>query len=184
MAVDVEHFAPNAGAVMAPSQAIVKSKPDAVMIAQGGTVLRAIAPSLAFNGMDPAKVKLLGTGLWNDSTIPREPALSGGWFAAPQPGADANFNAKYKDTYGSAPPQLASLAFDAMSLVALLAPGPAYHRFTQAALLDPNGFAGVSGIFRFQPDGTAQRGLAVLEVTPDGFQVVSPAPTTFQNQGS
>src|SRR6201999_3537503 len=32
--VDVEHFMPNAGAVMAPSQAIIKSNPDAVIIAQ------------------------------------------------------------------------------------------------------------------------------------------------------
>ena len=82
------------------------------------------------------------------------------------------------------PPQLASLAYDAMSLVALLAQGPPYHRFTQAALMDPNGFAGVNGIFRFNPDGTSERGLAVMEVTPDGPVVVSPAPTTFQNKNS
>ena len=63
----------------------------------------------------------------------------------------------------------------------LLAPGPAYHRFTQSALMDPNGFAGVDGIFRFNPDGTSERGLAILEVTPDGFNVVSPAPKTFQS---
>lgn len=182
--VDVEHFTPNAGAVMAPSQAIARSNADAVMIAQGGTVLRAIAPSLAFNGLDPAKVKLLGTGLWHDPTVEREQTLAGGWFAAPEPNADSDFIAKYKDTYGTAPPQLAALAYDATSLVALLAPGTAYHRFTQAALMDPNGFAGVNGIFRFQPDGTSQRGLAILEVTPDGFDVVSPAPKTFQNRGS
>ena len=34
--------------------------------------------------------------------------------------------------------------------------------------MDPNGFAGVDGIFRFNPDGTSERGLAVLEMTPDG----------------
>ena len=42
-----------------------------------------------------------------------------------------------------------------MSLVALLAQGEPYHRFTPAALMDPNGFAGVNGIFRFSPDGTS-----------------------------
>ena len=66
------------------------------------------------------------------------------------------------------------------ALVALLAEGPAYHRFTPGALTDPNGFTGVNGIFRFNADGTSERGLAVLEVTPDGFHVVSPAPKTFQ----
>ena len=54
------------------------------------------------------------------------------------------------------PPQLASLAYDAVSLVALLSPGTPYHRFTQAALMDPNGFAGVNGIFRFNADGTSR----------------------------
>jgi branched-chain amino acid transport system substrate-binding protein len=179
--VAVEKFMPNSAAVVAPSEAIAKSHADAVLIAQGGTVLRAIAPTLAFDGLDPAKVKLLGTGLWYEPGIGREQSLVGGWFAAPDPKADDDFNAKYKDVYGANPPQLASLAYDAISLVALLAPGPDYHRFTPAALMDPNGFAGVDGIFRFEPDGTSQRGLAVLEVTPEGFNVVSPAPKTFQN---
>ena len=77
-----------------------------------------------------------------------------------------------------------ALAYDAVSLVALLAPGTPYHRFTQAALMDPNGFAGADGIFRFNPDGTSERGLAVLEVTPDGFSVADPAPKTFQAPGA
>jgi hypothetical protein len=71
-----------------------------------------------------------------------------------------------------------------MSLVALLSPGEPYHRFTQNALMDPNGFAGVNGIFRFNADGTSERGLAVMEVTPQGPVVVSPAPTTFQTRSS
>ena len=181
-AVDIEHFSPSTATVMAPSTAIAKSGADAVMIAQGGSVLRAIAPSLAFNGLDPAKVKLLGTGLWDDAGIVKEQTLDGGWFAAPEPNADDTFNGKYRAVYGATPPQLASLAYDAVTLVALLSTGTPYHRFTTAALMDPNGFAGVNGIFRFNADGTSERGLAVLEVQPDGFHVVSPAPRTFQPQ--
>jgi branched-chain amino acid transport system substrate-binding protein len=178
--VDIEHFAPNSATVMAPATVIAKGNADAVMIAQGGGVLRAIAPSLAFNGLDPAKVKLLGTGLWDDAGIVKEQTLNGGWFAAPEPNADNAFNDKYRAVYGAAPPQLASLAYDAVSLVALLSAGTPYHRFTNAALMDPNGFAGVNGIFRFNADGTSERGLAVLEVQSDGFHIVSPAPKTFQ----
>jgi hypothetical protein len=76
------------------------------------------------------------------------------------------------------------LAYDAISLVALLAPGTPYHRFTLAALIDPNGFTGANGIFRFRADGSIERGLAVLAVDPNGFLIVSPAPTTFQAVGS
>ena len=76
------------------------------------------------------------------------------------------------------------MAYDALSLVALLSTGTPYHRFTPQALMDPNGFAGVNGIFRFNADGTSERGLAVLEVQPDGFHVVSPSPKTFQQKSS
>ncbi|MES2255986.1 MAG: penicillin-binding protein activator [Pseudomonadota bacterium] len=183
-AVDIERFTPNSSSVMAPSAAIAKSNADVVMIAQGGSVLRAIAPSLAFNGLDPSKVKLLGTGLWDDASVVKEQTLNGGWFAAPEPNADNTFNEKYRAVYGAPPPQLASLAYDAVSLVSLLSSGTPYHRFTSAALMDPNGFGGVNGIFRFNADGTSERGLAVLEVQPDGFHVASPAPRTFQSKGS
>ena len=91
---------------------------------------------------------------------------------------------KYRTAFGAAPSQLASLAYDAVSLVALLSPGVAYHRFTRGALMDPNGFGGVNGIFRFKADGTSERGLAVLEVTANGPLVVSPAPTTFLGKNS
>ena len=47
----------------------------------------------------------------------------------------------------------------------------------------PNGFSGVDGIFRFRPDGSAERGLAILEVSPNGFAVVDPAPRSFPQAG-
>jgi ABC-type branched-subunit amino acid transport system substrate-binding protein len=179
--VDVERFSPSAGAIVDPAAAIAKAQPDAVLIAQGGTLLRGIAPALEFDGLDHTKVKFLGTGLWDDPSIGREPLLEGGWFAAPDPDMDAAFVAKYRSAFGAPPPQLAALSFDAITLVAALAGGQPYHRFTQAALNDPNGFAGVDGIFRFAPDGTIERGLAVLGVAPGGvFEIVDPAPRTFE----
>jgi ABC-type branched-subunit amino acid transport system substrate-binding protein len=180
----VEKFSPGSGAAMDQTSAIAKSNADAVFIAQGGAMLRTIAPTLTYNGVDPGKVKLLGTGLWDDFAITKEPALKDGWFAAPAPNADSRFINRYRQTFGGTPPQLATLAYDAVSLVALLASGPAYHRFTDAALTDPNGFSGIDGIFRFSADGSLDRGLAILAVRPGGFDVINPAPTTFQNKGS
>jgi len=183
--VDVERYAPNAGAVAEPAAAVAKSNADAVLIAQGGVILRAIAPTLSLDGATRDRVKLLGTGLWSDdAALTREASLQGSWYAAPAPNADAEFASKYHTAFGAAPAQLASLAYDAVSLVALLSPGTPYHRFTRAALMDPNGFAGVNGIFRFKADGTSERGLAVLEVTAAGPTVVSPAPTTFLGKSS
>jgi branched-chain amino acid transport system substrate-binding protein len=180
----VEKFIPASDGISTAARAVAQSKPDAILIAQGGTLLSEIGPTLATDGASNAKVKFLGTGLWDDSSIAKEPMLSGGWFAAPSHEGQRSFDAKYKSAFGSTPPQLGSLAYDAVSLVALLASGTPYHRFTPQALTDPNGFAGVSGIFRFNPDGTSDRGLAVFDVEPTGFHVISPAPTTFEKTGS
>ena len=177
--VNMQRFAPNAAAAAAPASMVAKSGADAVFVPQGGAILRAIAPTLSQN----SKLKLLGTGLWDDAGLSREPSLQGAWYAAPSPKADADFIAKYRDAFGAAPAQLANLAYDAVSLVALLSQGEPYHRFTAAALLDPNGFSGVGGIFRFNADGTSERGLAVLEMNAAGPVVVSPAPTTFLQPG-
>ena len=181
--VSMERFAPNAAAVAAPAAAIAKSGADAVFIPQGGTILRAIGPTLSQDGMARGKVKLLGTGLGEEAALAREPSLQGAWYAAPSPNADADFVGKYRNAFGAEPASLANLAYDAASLVALLSQGEAYHRFTPAALMDPNGFSGVSGIFRFAADGTSERGLAVLEMNANGPVVVSPAPTTFLRPG-
>ena len=58
-----------------------------------------------------------------------------------------------------------------------------FERFTDAVLTNPNGFSGVDGIFRFRSDGSAERGLAILEVSPNGFAVVDPAPRSFPQAG-
>ena len=179
----MEHFSPS-GSVTEQAGFIAKAAPDAIFIPQGGAPLRAMASALAGNGVDIGNTKLLGTGLWDDPATGKENALRDGWFAAPAPDTDQSFVAKYRSTFGSAPPQLAALAYDAISLVALIGAGEPYHRFTQAALTDPNGFAGVDGIFRFRENGSIERGLSVLAVRPGGFEVVSPAPATFEKKGS
>jgi len=181
---DLERFDPATGDVVAPAQRIAAATPDALLVAQGGQLLRNIAPTLAYDALDNTHVKLLGTGVWDDPSILHEPALVGGWFAAPQPEADDSFDTRYQTIFGSKPPRLTTLTYDAVSLAALLSPGQPYHRFTPQALTDPNGFSGITGIFRFDANGDCERGLAVLGVGEDGFTVVSPAPTTFQHIGS
>jgi ABC-type branched-subunit amino acid transport system substrate-binding protein len=174
---EVDSFAPTAAGALEPAGKVAKAGADAVLVAQGGTVLRAIAATMDAPG---SHIQLLGTGLWDDDTLAREAALEGGWYAAPEPNADAKFAAEYRAAFGTAPGNLASLAYDAVALVALLAPGEPYHRFTRPALMDPNGFTGVTGAFRFRADGTSERGLAVLEMDQGGPKVVDPAPKTFQ----
>lgn len=156
---------------------------DAVLLPEGGAKLRAVAPLLPYYDIDPDKVHFLGTGLWDEPGTATEPALSGGWYAAPPPGARTDFERQFQDLYRRAPPRLATLAYDATALAAVLAHGENGADFSAAALTNPSGFAGIDGIFRLLPNGLVQRGLAVLEVHRGGNTVVDPAPNTFQAQG-
>jgi ABC-type branched-subunit amino acid transport system substrate-binding protein len=153
---------------------------DAVVIAEGGTRLQAIAPLLPFFDIDPDDVRFLGTGLWNEPGVGREPALVGAWFAGPSPGVGEGFRTRYQALYGSPPPRIASLAYDATALAAILARGRERPEFSAASLTVKSGFSGVDGIFRFDAGGVAVRGLAVLEIRPRTFRVLSNAPKSFE----
>jgi ABC-type branched-subunit amino acid transport system substrate-binding protein len=182
--VDEEHFSASTEAIAAPALKVAQSKPDSILIAQGGALLGEIGSSLAAHGAGSGQVQFLGTGLWDDPSTTREPVLAGGWFAAPDPDLARGFDAKFHAAFGTSPPALASLAYDAVSLLAALASGSPYHRFTRDALTDPNGFSGVDGVFRFNVDGASERGLAVLKIQVDGkVVVISPAPRTFLPAG-
>ena len=153
---------------------------DALLIPEGGNRLRLLAPLLPYNDIDPDTIKYLGTGLWDEPGLGTEPALAGGWYAAPPPQARASFQKRFNDTFHQAPPRLATLSYDATALVATLAQKG---DLSPAALANPNGFAGLDGIFRLMPDGTTQRGLAVLEVGRAQPRVIDPAPGDFQSLG-
>jgi ABC-type branched-subunit amino acid transport system substrate-binding protein len=155
---------------------------DSIMLPEGGERLLALAPLLPYYDIDPARVRLLGTGLWDDSRLGKEPALLGGWYAAPDPAARADFEARYTKLYGAAPLRIATLGYDAMALALNLARGQGGPDFGAQALTNPNGFAGLDGIFRFGVDGLNERGLAILEVQRDAPKVVSPAPASFVSQ--
>jgi ABC-type branched-subunit amino acid transport system substrate-binding protein len=152
---------------------------DTLLVAAGGDMLPTLAPLLASNDIDTRAVKLIGTMAWDYADIGREPALVGGWFPAPEAKGWSEFAQRYSKTYGSQPPRLASLAYDAVSLTVSLASQPVGQRFTSANLTRPSGFAGVDGLFRLRTDGLIERGLAVLEVQPSGIRVLDPAPVAF-----
>jgi len=135
--------------------------------------------ALAAGGLNPRKIQLIGTGLWDDPRIFGEQQLQGGWFAAPDAAGFRAFSGRYRARYGQDPVRTATLAYDAVSLIAALVKTQGQQRFAEEVLTNVSGFAGIDGVFRFRADGTNQRGLAVLRVTPSGGQVVSPAPKVF-----
>jgi branched-chain amino acid transport system substrate-binding protein len=152
---------------------------DTIFIPDGADAVPTVVQALAASGVNPKRIQLIGTGLWDDPRIFSEAQLQGGWFAAPDAAGFRAFSARYRAKYGQDPVRTATLSYDAVSLVAALVKTQGPQRFDEAVLTNSSGFAGIDGVFRFRPDGTNQRGLAVLRVTPNGPQVVSPAPKVF-----
>ena len=156
---------------------------DALLLPEGGATLKQLAREVKAAEADAKPVQLLGSGLWDVPDIGTEPALAGGWFAAAPPEARRVFAQHFQAVYGRDPPRLASLGYDAAALAGVLSRSTDAEPFSQQAILNPSGFTGVDGLFRFTPSGLVQRGLAVLEVEPQGNVVISPAPQTFQDLG-
>ncbi len=143
---------------------------DALLLAENGPALRAIAARLPAYDVRPPDVQVIGPATWARDAS-NLAGLSGAWYAAPDPAARAGFAQAYAARYGAAPPGLADIAYDAAQLARLAAGNP-------AVLTRPSGFAGVDGPLALRPDGQVTRGLAVFAVGASGARIVDPAPAS------
>ena len=153
---------------------------QALYIADGGAQLRNILKSLKKNNINLQKVKLLGTGSWDDPELAKIPEMQGAWFPSSPPEPYAAFERRFMNSYGYKPARLASLSYDAVTFVAQLAMAGDGKTINDASLADPNGFSGpANGLVRLKMNGINERRLAIMEVTPDGFTVIDQAPKSF-----
>ena len=181
----LEHYPHDKVGMAAPVRNVAQAaaRADALFIPDGGDDLPDIAQALVANGVNTKKIQLLGTGLWDDPRVFSTPALDGGWFAAPDGAGYRNFASRYEARFKQQPVRTATLAYDAVALIAALVKTQGPQRFSAEVLTNPSGFTGIDGLFRFRADGTNERGLAVLRVTPSGPQVISPASRSFGASG-
>lgn len=149
---------------------------DAIFLPEQPDALPAVAAAMAQAGV---KSQVLGVGVWNDPRVLSIPALQGAWYSAPDASGFAAFALRYRAKYNAEPPRLATLCYDAVSLVAALARTPAGQRFKPATLANASGFNGADGLFRFHLAGTNERGLAVVQIGSGAVEVISPAPKSF-----
>ena len=146
-----------AGSAKSVAQAAAHA--DAIFIPDGGDAVPDVVQALAANGVNTKKIQLLGTGLWDDPRIFATPALDGGWYAAPDPAGFRAFAARYRARYKQDPVRTATLAYDAVALIAaLVKTQPPAQRFSVEVLTNPSGFSGIDGLFRFRPTGPTNAG--------------------------
>jgi branched-chain amino acid transport system substrate-binding protein len=179
--VAIAHYRPDDANMQGPFRQIAQAAAgaDALFIPDSGDAVPKVAKLLAAAGVNLKRLQVLGTGLWDDPRIFSDTTLEGGWFAGPDSTGYKAFATRYRSKFGQDPVRTATLAYDAVALMAALAKSAPGQRITAEALTNPSGFAGIDGVFRFRVDGTNQRGLAVHKVTPSGGEVISGAPKSF-----
>jgi branched-chain amino acid transport system substrate-binding protein len=172
--VTVARYAPGqaAGAVAE----LQKANFDALFVPEQADGLSGVASALGAAGI---KTQLLGTGVWNDPRVASIPGMQGAWYSAPEMAGFNAFAKRYKAKYNADPPRLATLSYDAVSLVAALAHSQNAQRYKPAVLANASGFNGADGVFRFRANGVNERGLAVVQINSSGVEVISPAPRSF-----
>lgn len=176
--VVIERFSTDQNTMRAAVARLVPAlqQADALFVPADANAMPPLGLALQQAGYDPAKVKPLGTGVWNDSNVARVPAIQGGWFASPDTAGFNAFAGRYQRRFDGSPTRTATLAYDAVSLAAALARTQGSQRFSESVLTNPSGFAGADGVFRFRPDGQNERGLAVLELRNGQIVTINQAP--------
>jgi ABC-type branched-subunit amino acid transport system substrate-binding protein len=164
-----------------PARTVAQSlgQADALLLADDGDSVVATADALTAAGSNLRNIQLLGTGLWDNPRVFASSALQGGLYAAPDPAGYRSFAGRYRTKFGGEPVRTATLAYDAVALVAALARTQGAQRFAPETLTNTSGFAGIDGLFRFRADGTNERGLAVMKVATGGGTAVAGSPKSF-----
>jgi ABC-type branched-subunit amino acid transport system substrate-binding protein len=179
--VALERYSLDSAQMQTPARLVAQAarSADALFIPDGAETVPSVVQALSGAGLNTRRLQLLGTGLWDDPRIFSDPGAQGGWYAAPDSNGFRNFSARYRSRFGQDPVRTATLAYDAVALVAALVKTQGDQRFTEQVLTNSSGFAGIDGLFRFRADGTNERGLAVMRVGSGGGQVISPPPRAF-----
>lgn len=164
----------NTSVSSAVRRVIARGGADALLIGDSGRIALMAAPAAA-------GLQLMGTELWNgDASIARSPSMRGAWFAAVSDKRFAQFEQSYRTRFGVAPSRLATLGYDSVLLTLNVARGwKPGTLFPTAKLYARDGFIGLDGVFRFEPNGVAERAMEVREVGAGTFITASPAPAKF-----
>ncbi|MEL6644409.1 MAG: penicillin-binding protein activator [Pseudomonadota bacterium] len=167
------------------AEQVEASGADTVFLTSGNDgAVPFLAELLPENGVDPAEIQLIGLQRLDiPSGALALDGLQGALFAVPDPGLDAQFRARYEAAFGAVPHPLASLAYDGIAAIGALSSTGQPNALSAQTLTRPAGFAGVGGVFRFLPNGTNERGLAVARVQDKQVVFVDPAPRSFGGTG-
>jgi len=177
----LESYDARPGAITTAMAKLGRSPFQAIIVAGSASSAESAAP-LIRRSASGRSARILGTELWNtDSGVGAKAVLNGAWFASVPDNYYRQYATKYRTRFGAAPYRLSTLGYDAVLLTVRIArewrPGD---EFPERRLIEPDGFAGLDGAFRFSRDGVAERALEVQEIRSGSTVTVSPAPANFK----
>lgn len=176
------------GIVQAAPQIVAaanSSGADALFLtADSAGALPLLSQMLRDRGLNAQSKRFLGLTRWDipPATLAL-PGVQGGWFAMPDPTTFDRFQSRYAQAYGAAPHPIAGLGYDGIAAIGALVKSGNAQALTREALVQPSGFAGVTGVFRFLPNGSNERALAVAEVRNGQVAIIDSAPRSFAGAG-
>ena len=105
--VALEHYPSDPGRMAAVVRKVAGAarQADAVFIADDAENTPQVVKALVANGVSMRRIKLIGTGLWDDPGLFSDPNMQGAWFAAPESTGFRNFSGRYRARFGAEPAQ-------------------------------------------------------------------------------
>jgi ABC-type branched-subunit amino acid transport system substrate-binding protein len=142
-----------------------KIYPQAMFIAEGGKFADQIG-SLVFSvRKEKRDIQLIGTSKLdgNENTL-KNPYLDETIFVGANPEKYEKYADNYDKAYGYKPLKITSIVYDLINIIdEVYRKEDGAYRPNKHALLDPLGFDGIDGRFRFLPNGLVERRLYVLQ---------------------
>lgn len=147
----------------------------ALVMPESGATLKRFLLALKQDNITSSKVRYLGLESWDNAETYTMPELDSAWYTAVPYAGMNSFMVNFNENFGYRPPQLASLAYDAVLLAAELG----QKGLMGSDILRPDGFYGVNGAYRFNASGASERKYDIVEINYGRINIVDSAPSFF-----
>lgn len=152
-----------------------KIYPQALFIPDGGAKAEEIANLLFITQRDEKYMQLIGTTkLDGDINILNNPYLDKVIFIGSNPEKYKQFYDEYTKIYRKEPIKISTMMYDLTNIIdKIYSRVEGVYTINKRELLNPNGFDGIDGKFRFLPNGIVERKMFVLQLQNKEKVVIS-----------
>lgn len=138
----------------------------------------AVGPILKGVRTSFAKLAVVGTSHW-PMELHADPAANGAIIAAVDPDASLLIGERYRRFNKRSLTVYAAEGYDSLAVAAGIVRGKGAVALTPEALMTKTGFRGVTGLFRFTPNGMAERKIGLYKIDGGRLVAIEPKAVSF-----